>query len=166
MGIAYRLCFSDHLVWSFILFSVPETFYLIVELMFKLFRSYYRMDWGFIFQNWAALLLGPSKVTILYMSQLLILSNSCGHCSMVIWYYNWQFVHLKSVHSCFVVVVNFYLFIFDWRIIVLQYCLGFCHTATWYIYPLPVEPPPLTQPTLRSSQSTGLNFLSYTATSH
>ena len=22
-------------------------------------------------------------------------------------------------------------FIFDWRIIALQYCVGFCHTATW-----------------------------------
>ena len=26
---------------------------------------------------------------------------------------------------------SFYLFIFKWRIIALQYCLGFCQTSTW-----------------------------------
>ena len=26
---------------------------------------------------------------------------------------------------------SFFLFIFNWRIIVLQYCVGLCHTSTW-----------------------------------
>ena len=34
-------------------------------------------------------------------------------------------------------------FIFNWRIIAWQYCVGFCHTSTWishrYICPLPLE---------------------------
>ena len=27
--------------------------------------------------------------------------------------------------------LDFYLFIFNWKIIALQYCAGFCHTSTW-----------------------------------
>ena len=37
------------------------------------------------------------------------------------------------------------LFIFNWRIIALQYRVGFCHTSAWishrYTCPLPLEPP-------------------------
>ena len=38
-------------------------------------------------------------------------------------------------------------FFFNWRLIALQYCFGFCYTLAWisygyiYIYPLPLEPP-------------------------
>ena len=31
-------------------------------------------------------------------------------------------------------------FIFDWRIIALQYCVGFCHTATWISHGYPYVP--------------------------
>ena len=31
--------------------------------------------------------------------------------------------------TCFLFVKN--LFIFNWRTIALQYCVGFCHTSTW-----------------------------------
>ena len=42
-------------------------------------------------------------------------------------------------------------FIFDWRIIALQYCVGFCHTATWishrYTYaPFLLNLPPTSHP--------------------
>ena len=61
-------------------------------------------------------------------------------------------------------------FSFNWRIIPLQCCVGFCHT-TWihhkYTYiPFPLEPLSHPQPPShpsRSSQSTGLSFLCYTA---
>ena len=41
--------------------------------------------------------------------------------------------------SCF-----FFKFIFNWRIITLQYCVGFCHTSTWISHRythVPFEPP-------------------------
>ena len=41
----------------------------------------------------------------------------------------------KVKNSCiicsFVVVVCFFLIYFNWRLITLQYCHGFCHTFTW-----------------------------------
>ena len=66
----------------------------------------------------------------------------------------------------------FNLFGFNWRIIALQYCIGFCHTSTWishrYTYvPLPLTSLPLTPShSSRSSQSPGLSSLSHTAHSH
>ena len=63
-------------------------------------------------------------------------------------------------------------FIFNWRIIVIECCGGFCHPAIWisrkytYIPPL-LEPPshPSSHPS-RLSQSTGLSSLCYRATSY
>ena len=45
----------------------------------------------------------------------------------------------------------FFLSYFNWRLIALQYCGGFCHTLTWismgeHVYPCP-EPPPTFLPT-------------------
>ena len=48
-------------------------------------------------------------------------------------------------------------FIFNWRIIALQYCVGFCHILTWISHP--------SHPS-GSSQSPGLSFLSHIANSH
>ena len=65
------------------------------------------------------------------------------------------------------------LFIFNWRVIALQYCVGFCHTSTrishsyTYVPSILTLPPishPLPPPQL--SQSSGLSFLSHTASSH
>ena len=36
-----------------------------------------------------------------------------------------------SVFFLFVCFFTFQLYIFNWRIIVLQYCVGFCHTLAW-----------------------------------
>ena len=64
-----------------------------------------------------------------------------------------------------------FLFIFNWRIIALQYCVGFCHIWTWisqvYICLLPLEPPSnlLSHPS-RLSQSSGLSSLHHIANSH
>ena len=66
-----------------------------------------------------------------------------------------------------------FLFIFNWRIIALQYCVGFCHISTWishrYTYvPSLLKFPPIStwsQPS-RFLQSTGLSSLSHTANSH
>ena len=63
-------------------------------------------------------------------------------------------------------LVNF-IFIFNWRIIALECCVGFCHTTVRisHISPpswtsLPAGSPP------RSSQSPELNSVCYTVTSH
>ena len=65
-------------------------------------------------------------------------------------------------------------FAFNWRIIPLQRCVGFCHTTTWISHkythiPFPLEllsHPQSPSHSSRSSQSTRLSFLCYTATSH
>ena len=61
------------------------------------------------------------------------------------------------------------LFIFNWSIIALQCCVGFCYTVLiGYMYtynPLPLEPPALSQPS-RLSQRTKLSSLCYTTGSH
>jgi len=67
------------------------------------------------------------------------------------------------------VCVCVFRFIFNWRIIALQYCVGFCHTTTWIsrkhtriptLLSLPPHPPS------RLSQSTQLSSPCYMATSH
>ena len=68
--------------------------------------------------------------------------------------------------------LTFFKFNFDWRIIVLQHCVGFCHTSTWtshrstYVPSLLSLPPtshPIPPPTLshlcRLSESTGWSSL-------
>ena len=65
---------------------------------------------------------------------------------------------------------------FNWRIIALQCCAGFCHTTMWinhkyvyiYIYSSFLNLPPIHSPShsSRSSQSTGLSSLHYTETSY
>ena len=64
-------------------------------------------------------------------------------------------------------------FIFNWRIIALQYCVGFCHTLTWtnrrdtYISTLVNLPPTsLPIPPSMSSWSTGPSTLYHSANSH
>ena len=66
-------------------------------------------------------------------------------------------------------------FIYNWRIIVLQYCVGFCSMSTWtshsYIYVPPhfLEPSshlPLHPTPLGCHRALGLSSLNYTANSH
>ena len=67
----------------------------------------------------------------------------------------------------------YFLFIFNWRIIALQYCSGFCHISTWTSHAYTISPaswtslPPssLSNPS-RLSQSPGLMSLSHIANSH
>ena len=67
-----------------------------------------------------------------------------------------------------------FFFFFNWRIIALQCCTGFCRTTTWishnyiYIFPPSLEPPsyPTTIPPPRLSQSARLGCLWYIAASH
>ena len=64
-------------------------------------------------------------------------------------------------------------FFFNWRVIALQYCAGFCHTSAWfshrYTWFSPLSPEG-TSPTpshpARLSQSTVLSSRCYTANSH
>ena len=64
-------------------------------------------------------------------------------------------------------VINLFFFnIFNWRIIALQYCAGFCHTSTWISHRYRHVPslvnlhsPPTPSCPSRSSQSTRLNSL-------
>ena len=70
-------------------------------------------------------------------------------------------------------LLNINLFIFNWRIITLQHCVGFCHTLTQishrytyvpYLLSLPPTSHPI--PPSRLSQSPRLSFLHHTANSH
>ena len=64
----------------------------------------------------------------------------------------------------------FSLIYFNWRIIALQCCVGFCHPSTWishrYTYVPSLLDLPATFHTSRLSQSPRLSSLYYTATSH
>ena len=62
-------------------------------------------------------------------------------------------------------------FFFNWRIIALLYCVGFCHTSTWigiHVSPRPWTSLPLPTPShpSRLSRSTGVSSLCHTADSH
>ena len=82
----------------------------------------------------------------------------------------------KIVLSKWYLIFPFLKFIFNWRLVLLQYCVGFCH-ITWisqYVHththtsPLPLEPPSNIKPPSHlsgSSQSFRLSSLCYTSTS-
>ena len=61
-----------------------------------------------------------------------------------------------------------FFFIFNWRIITLQFCVSFCHTSTWishrYICPLPPEPRIPPHPS-KLSRALDLRSLLHTANS-
>ena len=76
---------------------------------------------------------------------------------------------------------NILFFVFNWRIIALQHCVGLCHTSTWighihihihsYTYVPPsrgAPPPPSPTPSHPSklSENTRLSSLCHTANSH
>ena len=68
---------------------------------------------------------------------------------------------------------NFCKFIFNWRIISLQYCVGFCHTSTWISHrdtyiPFLLTLLPSSHPLAPSRllQGPSLSSLSHTASSH
>ena len=63
------------------------------------------------------------------------------------------FITDNSSHMWFLFIISlifFGSFFFNWMIIALQYCVGFCHTSTWvyhrytYAPPSGVSPPPST----------------------
>ena len=68
---------------------------------------------------------------------------------------NWLLV--KMAHH-FLNIYYAYLLSFNWRILTLQFCIGFCHTTTWRSLSLLMSAPPwpsLPSRPSRSSQSTG-----------
>ena len=82
-----------------------------------------------------------------------------------------------SIDWCYLLWELFFLnnlFVFNWRIIALQYCVDFCHISTWishiyiYICPLHLEPPSHLppHPTPPGCQSTGLSSLNHIVNSH
>ena len=69
------------------------------------------------------------------------------------------------------VIIFFNLFIFYWRIIAFQYCVGFCYISTWishrYTYiSFFLNLPPIPSYPFRLLQSLGLSSLRHTANSH
>ena len=76
-----------------------------------------------------------------------------------------------TINTLVCTVLKIHFTFFYWRIIALQCCVSFCHTAKWirhmhtHIPCLLDLPPPSSQPT-RLSQSTELSSLCYTAGSH
>ena len=71
-------------------------------------------------------------------------------------YFIFIYFFLQSEKFYFIFIL-FYLFIFiSWRLIILQYCSGFCHTLTWISHGFPCVPHPS-----GSSQCTSLGLLSH-----
>ena len=109
-------------------------------------------------------------------ADLLTQESSWGllHCRWILYHLGYDLIHLFNNMglSYYQKIFNF---IFNWRIIALQCCVGFYHTRTSisrkYIYvPSLFNLPPTLHPgpphSSRLSQSTGLSFLRYTAASH
>ena len=76
-------------------------------------------------------------------------------------------------YICTQILPALFSFIFNWRIIAWQCCVGFCHTAAWISHRYPYVPSPwafLPPPTpshlFRLSLSTRLSSLHHTANSH
>ena len=79
--------------------------------------------------------------------------SSCIHVAangIFSFFYGWVIFHCVCVYHIFFLT---FLFIFNWRVIALHYCVGFHHTATWishsYTYAPPswASLPPSTHPT-------------------
>ena len=64
---------------------------------------------------------------------------SVGHCQLLV---AGHYVHLQS--SCLLCRI-FFFFNFNWRLISLQYCGGFCHTFTWISHGYTCVPHPIPQ---------------------
>ena len=100
-------------------------------------------------------------------------SFSCYWHLIFIWYICYSScttTETLSVKVHLYLYVYFNVFIFNWRIIALQYCLGFCHTSTWIRHRYTYVPSLLTlSPTSHPSellQSPSLSSLSHMANSH
>ena len=85
----------------------------------------------------------------------------------------------NAVSTCCNLICSFHIFFFfNWGIIALQYCVGFCHTSTWlshrypYVHTFPPSWTPLTSPfsyhpsQLLQEHWVELSLLCYTANSH
>ena len=97
---------------------------------------------------------------------LLYLTGRCKKHTMVKIYPCFNQSNSEEIHYSFF----FNLFIFNWKIIVLQYCVGFCQTSTWISHrctyvPLPLEPPSHFPPH-PTPLSCNRGFLSHRANSH
>ena len=103
--------------------------------------------------------------------QFIISTTSVAQFRMYEYYWVGHKVHLGFSVTSFVKK----LLIFNWRIVALQYCVGFCHTSTWisqrYIYVsfllnLPPSSQPMPSHPSGLSQSTSLSSLHHTANCH
>ena len=82
----------------------------------------------------------------------------------------WLFVQPTLAASNPFYFLYFFIFIFNWRIIALQYHVGFCHISIWISHRSTYVPsflilPPTPSHASGLSQSPGLSFLSHTANS-
>ena len=73
----------------------------------------------------------------------------------VVLMYPWREIHSMSTYSSAILLSLKFYFIFNWRIITLQYCVSFCQTSAWlsyrYIYvPSLLNLPPWCGPYLMS----------------
>ena len=107
---------------------------------------------------------GEASPRLLRLSAVLTAANSC-HKFLV-----WTGPLAFSVCVCMLRVI-IYLFIFDWKIISLQYSVGFCHTSTGishrYTYVLSLLNLPSSPPhPSRFLQSPSVSSLNHTANSH
>ena len=83
----------------------------------------------------------------------------CSACTSVsegvVLMYPWREIHSMSTYSSAILLSLKFYFIFNWRIITLQYCVSFCQTSAWlsyrYIYvPSLLNLPPWCGPYLMS----------------
>ena len=92
--------------------------------------------------QWFTVFKGCIPVVVVIDYQLYSLCNTIHICSYFI-------------HSGLYLLIFFKLIYFNWRLITLQYCSGFCHTLTWISHGYTCVPHPETPPTSSPSHSSG-----------
>ena len=101
------------------------------------------LGWPSIYKNKTK----QNKKTKVSCLQILHINMMCRDVTRNIYQYFTKLFILGQIYTSFF-ISSFLNFIFNWRIIALQYCVAFCHTLTWIIHRYTYVPSLLNTPSI------------------